>query len=446
MTTSRDNLAGRYAAARLAFSAALMAACASAAWADDAEDERYYVVKTKSAITITGDEIKNAKIVIKGGKIEAVGENVDYPSDSRIIDASDLVVMPGLIDPYTTIGLAARPRNGNQSHRKVSDDFYPPRDETYQKLLESGYTLLGLHAAGGGLPGQSLVVSTHAAQPRKGIKVEGLVRMVMTAPATEKKLLKDALKAAKDSIENEKKAATQPATKPATTTAPASSPTSQPATEPATKPATQPATAPTAQPAAPRIRPELAPLVALLKEEANWLALVHLSQASDLVHFAEVVEDYDFARAYVFRGFSWGNIRYVTNHDLMASGTLVAIEPTLPMMPMTVYPYNPAAELTARGCHVALLPAGDSLLEHERMRDRLSQLVRAGLPRAAALKGVTLHAAKALGVDGAYGSIEKDRKADLVFFDGDPLDPHAKVQRVMVGGKMVYDRRKAEKK
>ena len=47
--------------------------------ADDDED-RYVVVKTRKTITITGDEIDNALIVIKGGRIEAVGKKVDYPS------------------------------------------------------------------------------------------------------------------------------------------------------------------------------------------------------------------------------------------------------------------------------------------------------------------------------------------------------------------------------
>ncbi len=416
---------------------------------DGVDDERYYVIKTKSAITVSGDEIKNARIVIKGGKIEAVGENVDFPSDSRMIDASDLVVTPGWIDPYTALGLPGRSRSGNQSHRKVGEDYYPPEDDTYQQLLEAGYTLLGLYAGGSGLPGQTLVVSTHEPKPKKGVRDEGLVRITLTRPATEKKLLKDAFKAAKDHIEKEKKAATQPASKPAgrpaPTTAPASKPTTQPASAPAKTPTSQPASAPATQPSGPKIRPELAPLVSLLKKEDDWLAHVELSQASDLVHFAQIAEDFEFARAYVFRGFAWGNIRYVEDHELLSPGTLVAIEPTLPNMPMTINPYNPASELTARGCDVVLLPAGDSIQEHERIRDRLASLVRAGLPRAAALKGVTMHPARLLGIDGDYGTIEKDKKADLVFFDGDPLDPHSRVERVMIGGKMVWDRAKAAK-
>lgn len=63
--------------------------------------------------------------------------------------------------------------------------------------------------------------------------------------------------------------------------------------------------------------------------------------------------------------------------------------------------------------------------------------VRSGLDRAAALRGLTTVPARILGIESDSGSIEPGRRADLVVFDGDPLDLAAKVQLVLAGGAIV---------
>lgn len=414
--------------------------------ADDSED-RYVVVKTKKTITITGDEIDNALIVIKGGRIEAVGKKVDYPSDSRLIDASDLVAMPGMINPRSRIGLPPLKRSGNQSHKKTADSYYPPDDDTYEKLLAAGYTLLGLYADGTGLPGQSLVQSTWKPKPKKGIKDSGLIRITFSRTARDKKILTATLTEARKTVEQEKKAASQPATSQPATQPPSGKsqplekkkgkPTSHPTTGPSTKPTTKQAEKPK-KPAAPKIKPELAPIVSLLKKTDGYLAHVEFGRASDVIHFADTVKGFDFPRAYAFVGRNISDVHHVVMHELLGGAdALVALPPTMPNMPLTVNPYNPPREFAAAGCEVALYPASDTLPSHEHMRERLSLLVRAGLNRTDALKAVTLHAAKYLTLEKDYGSIEKGKRADLIFLDGDPLDPFTKVHRVMIGGEMV---------
>jgi len=414
--------------------------------ADDSED-RYVVVKTKKTITITGEEIDNALIVIKGGRIEAVGKKVDYPSDSRLIDASDLVAMPGMINPRTRIGLPKMSRSGNKSHKKIANLYYPPDDDTYEKLLAAGYTLLSLYSDGSGLPGQSLVQSTWKPKSKKGIKDSGLIRITFSRTARDKKILKATLTKARKAVEQEKKAATKPATTQPDTQPPSGKgqppekkkgkPTSQPTTGPSTKPTTKQAEKPK-KPAAPKIKPELAPIVSLLKKTDGYLAHVEFGRASDVVHFADTVKGFDFPRAYTFVGRGISDVHHVVMHELLGGAdALIALPPTMPNMPLTVNPYNPPREFAAAGCDVALFPASDTLPAHEHMRERLALLVRAGLNRTDALKAVTLHAAKFLTLEKDYGSIEKGKRADLIFLDGDPLDPFAKVRRVMIGGEIV---------
>ena len=61
------------------------------------------------------------------------------------------------------------------------------------------------------------------------------------------------------------------------------------------------------------------------------------------------------------------------------------------------------------------------------------------MSRKAAIQALTLHAAAAIGLDASIGSLEKDKDGDMVFLDGDPLDPHASVKRVMIRGEIVWE-------
>ena len=57
-----------------------------------------WAVKNCKIYTLTGAPIENGIIVIRKGLIEAVGPNVKIPPDAEIIDASNLIAYPGLID------------------------------------------------------------------------------------------------------------------------------------------------------------------------------------------------------------------------------------------------------------------------------------------------------------------------------------------------------------
>ncbi len=59
------------------------------------------------------------------------------------------------------------------------------------------------------------------------------------------------------------------------------------------------------------------------------------------------------------------------------------------------------------------------------------------LGQAAALKALTLDAAKLLGVDKRIGSLEVGKDADLVLFDGDPFEYTTHVTGVLINGKVV---------
>ena len=68
-----------------------------------------------------------------------------------------------------------------------------------------------------------------------------------------------------------------------------------------------------------------------------------------------------------------------------------------------------------------------------------------GLGHARALSSVTLDAAKLLGIDTEFGSLEPGKRADVVLYDGDPFEHTTHVTHVFVDGKLVYQRSKRQR-
>jgi len=59
----------------------------------------------KGGTVVTADKTFRADVYCQDGKIAAVGENLDVPANTEVVDAGDLLVMPGGIDPHTHMQL-----------------------------------------------------------------------------------------------------------------------------------------------------------------------------------------------------------------------------------------------------------------------------------------------------------------------------------------------------
>ena len=57
--------------------------------------------------TITSGDIPNGQVLIDGGKIVAVGQNLDVPAGTEIIDAAGCIVTPGFVDAHCHISSGA---------------------------------------------------------------------------------------------------------------------------------------------------------------------------------------------------------------------------------------------------------------------------------------------------------------------------------------------------
>jgi len=72
-----------------------------------------FAIRNARIVTVTGPDIENGTVVIRDGKIEAVGTNVNVPAGAQTIDGRGLSVYPGMIDAGTNMGLVEVPQGAN---------------------------------------------------------------------------------------------------------------------------------------------------------------------------------------------------------------------------------------------------------------------------------------------------------------------------------------------
>ncbi|NUN51726.1 MAG: amidohydrolase family protein [Planctomycetaceae bacterium] len=82
----------------------------------------------------------------------------------------------------------------------------------------------------------------------------------------------------------------------------------------------------------------------------------------------------------------------------------------------------------------------DSSEQVQRLWVEAAKMVGAGLPRAEAVKALTINPATVIGVEGRIGSLEAGKDADLALFSGDPFSVLTRVDATWIEGRRVFER------
>ncbi|HLQ38247.1 MAG TPA: amidohydrolase family protein [Planctomycetota bacterium] len=461
---------------------AVLLAAVAAGGAARAQDGRPLAFTNARLCTLEGEVVPLGTLVVRDGRIQALGADAVAPAGALQIDCKGGTIMPGLVSAFARAGIDGPvegprqqpgpgrgrrgppveinpgPRGGtlNQPATKVSDKLYA-RQPIFGELLRCGVTTLALTPPGSGLPGLGAVLRPDGKTAEQLVAVDAaFVFVAMVRDTAVKKLLKESFDKAKKVVEERKKPKepAKPEAKPEDKPAdkPAEAKTEPPKGEPPPKPPepTPPpvpkpddkkeekaaAPAPAAKPPEPPKDPNIEVLADLL--EGKRRAILELDAAADLLHWLHAVgDDLQFPRAIV-----------VPRYDQQAGAFDVVVEqckklkapillpPQLSVRPRTRYLTNPALTLQQAGVEVGFV-IGDHRDTLRVLFFNLMELVRYGLPADVALKGATLVPAKALGVDGEVGSLKVGKKANLLLFSGDPLDPTSVLQSVWLEGRDV---------
>ncbi len=142
------------------------------------------VIKNVNILTAAGPRITNGAILLRNGKIEAVGANVNAPADATVIDGAGKFVTPGIIDIHSHLGVYSAPgveaaSDGNEAVRPVTAYVWAehsvwPQDPQFPRNLAGGVTTLQVLPGSANLiGGRSVVLKVVPSRTVQGMKFPG---------------------------------------------------------------------------------------------------------------------------------------------------------------------------------------------------------------------------------------------------------------------------------
>lgn len=371
-------------------------------------------IKNGTIFTVTQGTINGGQLLIRDGKILAVGKDISIPGDAFVIDATGMSILPGFIDGFSNLGIVdIEPQNRDfdeataplTPHLQVIDAINPENRFIPLARKHGITTVLCAPGEGNLLSGQSALIHLNGDYMQEmvlrfPVAVHGSIGEMPKLrygeknryPSTrmgEAALLRQTLT---DALAYKQK----------------------------------------------RERPEPGPkdfkLEALLPVLTGKLPLmIRANRMDDILTILRIVEEY--------------NVKLILNHG--ADAYRVADRLAEQKIPVIVGPVfsqhlreetsravleNPAL-LHKAGVKIAFQTG--SFRHYGDLLYQVEMAVKYGLPRVEAIRAVTLNPAEIFGVAEELGSLEPGKIANIVLFEGEPLKTLAKPVAVIIKGQMV---------
>jgi imidazolonepropionase-like amidohydrolase len=131
-----------------------------------------------------GNEIVRGDVLMRDNKIAAVGTIADVPADAETIDGTGMVVTPGIIDIHSHLGVYASPgveahSDGNESTAPITAEVWAehsvwPQDPGFGRALAAGVTSLQILPGSANLVGgRSVTLKNVPARTAQAMKFPG---------------------------------------------------------------------------------------------------------------------------------------------------------------------------------------------------------------------------------------------------------------------------------
>jgi imidazolonepropionase-like amidohydrolase len=388
------------------------------------------LIQNATLLTVTHGTIEHGSILIRNGKIAAVGQSVKAPDGAQIIDAAGQYVMPGIIDCHSHIAVDGDVNEGSISVSSMANiaDVLNPEDMAIYYDLAGGVTAANiLHGSANSIGGQTIVIKLRWGQPASKLPFEGALPGIKFAlgenpkrsnfgglpgprryPATRmgvEETIRAAFTEARDYKKqwddyNRRTAAGEKNLIP------------------------------------PRRDLRLEPLLEVL--EGRRYVHSHCYRADEILMLLRVAKEFGFK----VRTFQHVLEGYKVAEEIAAAGAGASTFSDWWAYKVEAYdaiPYN-AALMTRRGVVVSI--NSDDPEEATHLNQEAAKTMKyGGLSELEALKLVTLNPAIQLGIDKRVGSIDVGKDADLVIYNHHPLSGYAVVQETLIDGRVYFDRR-----
>lgn len=355
-------------------------------------------------------------ILICDDKIERVGQGIANIKVDNIIDGFGKNIFPGFIDAHSHIGMWTNNRNGNDANECVNPatpkmraiDGINPRDPCFQEAVESGITtVMATPGSGNVIGGMAAVLKTY------GKTVSDMVVKEYAA-------LKIALGENPKNVYNEIN--------------------KSPSSRMATAALLEENFAKAQLYFKKKMKEEIEEddrweiFVPLFKKEIPLK--IHAHRADDILTGVRIAEKY--------------GLRYTLDH--CTEGYMIEEElknRKIPVLLGPLFMFHSKTELKnaspqsvkilcEAGCSISII-SDHPFTNSKYLKTFVGLLVKEGLDYREAIRMLTINPAKALDMEERIGSIAEGKDADIVIYEGNPLELQSRVVLTMINGKVVYD-------
>jgi imidazolonepropionase-like amidohydrolase len=389
------------------------------------------LIRNATIMTAAGPELTGASIILRDGKIVAVGADLAAPSDATVVDGTGKFVTPGLIDTHSHIGVYSAPgtfaeSDGNEATSPVTAEVWAehsfwPQDPQIPLAIAGGVTVLQA------LPGSANLIGGRSAT----------LRLVPARTVQEMKLPGAPYGLKMACGENPKRVyrSRGPST---------------------------------------RMGSMAGYRAAFIRAEQyrdkwdTWLkdrkgnppdrdleleTLADVLRGRILVHnhcyrADEMAQMLDLAREFGFKIRSFHHVveGYKVADLLAREGTAASVWSDWCCFKMEAYDAVPQNAALIQQAGARAIIHSDDPIGIQRLNQDAAKAMYAGqqagiaITREQAIRWITANPAWALGIDSLTGTLEPGKAADVVLWSGDPFSIYSKAEQVYNEGWLVFDR------
>jgi len=386
------------------------------------------LIRNATVLTVTHGTLQNTDVLLRNGKIAAIGKNLNAPANARIIDATGKYILPGIVDchSHSMLDTINEGTLAVTSMVRTADVLNTTDPDLYRELAGGVTTLNLLHGSANPIGGLNTVVKIKYGRPASefifpgampGIKFAlgenvkrsstpnqpGVPRRYPNTRMGVEEVIRDAFTRARDYKRawDEYRAASK--------------------NDKDLIP--------------PRRDLQLEPLVEVL--EGKRYVHAHCYVTSEILMLMNIADEFGF-KVKTFQHVLEG---YKVAKEIAAHGAGASIFADSWAYKIEAYdaiPYN-AAILTRAGVVVSM--NSDSDERARRLNIEAAKAMHWGdLTEEQALRLVTINPAIQLGIQDRVGSIEVGKDADLAIWNGHPFSVYSRVDTTFIDGEIFFDR------
>jgi len=386
------------------------------------------VFKGAQIIPISGEPINNGILVVKEGKITAVGgPNTNIPRGANVHDVSGHVIMPGLVDTHSHIGDGDGGDRSATLHPDVRImDSIDPRSPSFKRALAGGITSVNVMPGSGHLmSGQTVYLKLRDAN----------VIEDMLLYTDDEKTIYGGLKMANGTNPRGNPPAPGTRAKAASMVR-----------ELYIKAQEYQAKIEAADGDESKMPPRdigMETLVEVL--EGKRIVHNHTHKHQDILTSMRLAEEFDYRLVLQHVSEAWKVADEIANSDNVLGASIITLDSFGGKVEAAEIKNSNGKVLEEAGALVGFHT--DDGITDSRMFLRHAALgIKEGMSREEALEAVTIANAIMMDIQDRVGSLEKGKDADFIILDGDPFSVYTHVQETWIEGQKVWDRSNEEDK